>query len=91
MPLRTPVDADRLGTRVVAELSLLPVVAVGQTSDTDRIQCRGPAMSDAVVWLLPTNPAPSRTPLSLVVGGVALLGSAALVDPRARGLRRELG
>ena len=89
--LRTPADRDVLGTRVVAQLSLEPAVTVGRTSDTDRLLCDGPLMQDAVVWALPTTAGPSRYPLSVVVGGVALLGLAALVDPRARGLRRGLG
>ncbi|NHA69466.1 hypothetical protein [Phycicoccus flavus] len=89
--LRTPADPDRLGTRVVAQTSLEASVRVGSTGDTDRIMCDGPAMQDAIVWVLSTNAGPSRYPLSIVVGGVALLGLAALVDPRARGLRRGLG
>lgn len=90
-PLRTAPDPERTGTRVVARLSLEPSVHVGPTDDTDRIMCDGPLMRDSIVWALPTNAGPSRYPLSIVVAGVALLGLAALVDPRARGLRRGLG
>lgn len=89
--LTVPADPDRLGTRVVAQTSLEPSVDVGPTAATDRILCTGPAMQDAVVWALPTTAGPSRYPLSIVVAGVALIGLAALVDPRARGLRRGLG
>ncbi len=89
--LRVPADADVLGTRVVAQTSLEPSVHVGTTGANDRLMCSGPQMRDAVVWALPTTAGPSRYPLSIVVAGVALLGLAALVDPRARGLRRGLG
>ncbi|WP_036829394.1 hypothetical protein LG324_08605 [Phycicoccus jejuensis] len=88
--LRVASDTDVLGTRVVAQTSLEPSVQVGPTTGTDRIMCSGPRMQDAVVWALPTNAGPSRYPLSVVVAGVALLGLAALLDPRARGLRRGL-
>lgn len=89
-PLRTKASIDELGTRVVAQLSLAPAVTVGPTGAEDRVSCDGPAMEDTVVWLLPTTAGPSRTPLSTVIGGIALLGVAALVDPRARGLKRGL-
>ena len=90
-PLRSPADPRQLGTRVVDQVSLEPVAVVGPTASTDRVMCDGPVMQDAVVWVLPTNAGPSRYPLSIVVAGVALLGLAALFDPRARGLRRGLG
>ncbi|MBK8730814.1 MAG: hypothetical protein IPM00_16370 [Tetrasphaera sp.] len=89
-PLRTAADPDVLGTRVVAEVSLLPVVTIGPTGPTERVMCNGGGMREAIVWLLPTTPGPSKTPLSIVVAGIALLGLAVLIDPRARGIRGGL-
>ena len=90
VPLRTAADPDRVGTRVVADLSLVPRVTVGPTDASDRIRCSGPAMRSSIVWVLGTQAGPSRVPLSIVIGGVGLLGLAALIDPRSRGLRRGL-
>lgn len=89
-PLRSKASVDELGTRVVAQLSLVPVVTVGATAADDRISCDGAAMREAIVWVLPTTAGPSRTPLSIVVAGIALLGLAALTDPRARGIKSGL-
>jgi len=40
------------------------------------------------MWVLPTNPGVPRVPVSLVVGGIGLLGIATLVHPRWRGIHR---
>lgn len=82
-------DADIVGTRVVDDTSLFPVVTVGPTGDGTTLTCSGPrARSGVAMWVLPTDAGLPRVALSLVVAGIALLGAAALLHPRARGLTR---
>lgn len=79
---------DTVGTRVVDGLSVVPVVTIGPTDETSVLLCTGEAArSTAGMWVLPTSPGTSRTPLALVVGGIALAGIAAVAHPRARNLR----
>lgn len=81
-------DRDRVGTRVVEGVSVVPVVTVGRTSARSELLCTGEAARNAAaMWVLPANPGVPRTPLSLVVGGIALAGLATAVHPRGRGLR----
>lgn len=81
-------DRDAVGTRVVDGFSVVPVVTVGPTDEAAELLCTGlAAQSTAGMWLLATNPGVSRTPLALVLGGIALLGLAAAAHPRGRGLR----
>lgn len=81
-------DRDIVGTRVVDGFSVVPVVTIGPTDEESEVLCTGlAAQSSAGMWVLPTNPGVSRTPLSLVLGGIALLGIAAAAHPRGRGLR----
>lgn len=85
--IRRP-DASVVGTRVVDGVSVTPVVTIGPTRAGAQLLCTGPAsQATSVMWVLPTNPGSPRTPLSLVVGGIALAGLAAVVHPRARNLR----
>ena len=80
-------DRDVVGTRVVEGISLIPVVTIGTTASGVELLCTGEAaQSSAGMWVMPTNPGVPRTPLSLVVGGIALLGVAMAVHPRSRAL-----
>ncbi len=82
-------DAAELGSRVRKDASLVAAVVVGPTASGDRITCNGPYLETAEVWLMPTLPSMSLTPMSLVVAGVGCLGGAMLINPRARGSRRS--
>ncbi|KYH45612.1 hypothetical protein AZH51_17995 [Branchiibius sp. NY16-3462-2] len=82
-------NPDLVGTRVVDDQSLFPVVTIGTSGAGDTISCSGPRADTGVaMWVLPTDAGLPRVALSLVVAGIALLGAAALVHPRARGLTR---
>lgn len=81
-------DAE-LGSRVRKEASLVAAVVVGPTASGDRISCNGPYPEAAEVWLMPTLPSMSLTPMSVVVTGVGCLGVAMLINPRAAGSRRS--
>jgi len=87
-PLQQRADADQLGSRVQAGSSVVPVVVVGPTGPGAEITCAGAYLANREVWLLPTLPSTSSTPLSVVIGGVGCLGAGLLVNPRARGSRR---
>lgn len=81
-------DRDQIGTRVVDGVSVVPVVTIGPTRTPVDLLCTGvAAQSTSGMWVLPTDPGMQRAPLALVVGGIALLGLAAVVHPRGRGLR----
>ena len=81
-------DRDTVGTRVVDGFSVLPVVTIGPTGEGAELLCTGlAAQSTAGMWVLATNPGVSRAPLSLVLGGIALLGIGAAAHPRGRGVR----
>lgn len=82
-------DPDVVGTRVVDDQSLFPVVTVGPTGDGDTLTCSGPRAGTGVaMWVLPTDAGLPQVALALVVAGIALAGAAALLHPRARGLTR---
>lgn len=81
-------DRDQIGTRVVDGVSVVPVVTIGATRIPTELLCTGvAAQSTSGMWVLPTDPGVQRAPLALVVGGIALLGMAAVVHPRGRGIR----
>ncbi|MFC6715117.1 hypothetical protein [Branchiibius cervicis] len=87
--LGTAPNPDLVGTRVVDDRSLLPVVTIGPTGDGSSITCSGPrARSGVAMWALPTDAGLPRVALSLVIAGIALLGAAAAVHPFTRGLVR---
>ncbi|MFT3875675.1 MAG: hypothetical protein QM708_04540 [Propioniciclava sp.] len=87
-PLARLADADRLGSRVKSGVSLSPVLDVGRTGAGTELACAGLALDDGEVWLLPTLPFMSTTPLSVVIAGVGCFGLALLINPRARGQHR---
>lgn len=83
-------DRDALGTRVVEGQSLDAAVVIGPTHTHDSLVCDGPAAQkdNREMWVLPTDPGMPKVPMSMVVGGFALLGAAGLIHPRGRGLHR---
>lgn len=87
-PLRDVADPDVLGSRVVNDHSVVPVLTIGPTQAGDTIRCSGPTAEQARAWALPTNPGVPRVPVSLIIAGVALAGMSALVHPRWRGIQR---
>lgn len=87
-PLSVLGDVERSGTRVVDGQSVWPALVVGVTRESDSLSCPNLPMS---AWSMPTDAGISRTPLAMVVGGIAALGLAALVHPRSRGLGRFHG
>ncbi|WP_338749355.1 hypothetical protein [Janibacter alittae] len=83
--LNEPGDVERTGTRVQEGQALVPALVIGKTSGGDRLSCtRLP--TGVAVWSLPTEAGYPRIPMALVVGGVALAGTGALIHPRSRGL-----
>lgn len=87
--LESTPDPDVIGTRVIDDQSLTPVVTVGPTGDGSSITCSGGrAETGVTMWALPTDAGLPRVALSLVIAGIALLGAAALMLPAARGLTR---
>lgn len=86
VPVRGEPDRVHAGERVRDGAALLAVVDVGRTSAGDRLVCTG-AQAGVELWLLPTLPASSAMPMSVVIAGVGCLGSAILVNPGARGYR----
>lgn len=86
-PLDTRGDVERTGTRVQEGEALVPALVVGKTSGGDRLSCAG-LPTEVTVWSLPTEAGYPRIPMALVVGGVAMAGTAALIHPRSRGLVR---
>lgn len=87
LPLRTRADTDHLGSRVEAGTSLIAALNVGTTGAGAELVCQGRYLETAQVWLMPTLPSMSATPLSVVIGGVGSLGLALLLNPSARGSR----
>lgn len=79
-------DIDAVGTRVLDEESLAPMVEIGAVKEGHILTCAGPAAGYTGMYVLPTHAGVPRIPLALVVAGIAALGAAALVHPRSRGL-----
>lgn len=87
VPLHEKADADHLGSRVGAGTSLVATLTVGATASGAELVCQGKYLESAQVWLMPTLPSMSATPLSVVIGGVGSLGLALLLHPGVRGSR----
>ncbi|WP_427384236.1 hypothetical protein [Janibacter sp. G56] len=86
-PLTSVADIEVTGSRVHAGRALLPALNVGESATGDRVSCpRAPV--DSEIWALPTNAGVPLIPLSLIVGGIAAAGAAALTHPRSRGVAR---
>lgn len=84
--LQTAPRLHQTGTRVVDGTALEPVVTVGPTVAGETLSCDPVVKGSKRLWLLPTDPGVPRVPLSLIIGGVALIGFAALTHPRGRGI-----
>lgn len=81
-------DRDLVGTRVIDGISVVPVVTIGALPGTAELLCTGEITAGSTaMWVLPTNPGAPRVPLSIIVGGIALGGLAAVLHPRGRGLQ----
>lgn len=87
VPLDTPADIERTGTRVQDDQALEPALVIGETSSTDRLSCTD-LPTEVTAWSLPIEAGYPRIPMALVVGGVACAGVSALIHPRSRGLVR---
>ncbi len=86
--VRSLSDAD-VGTRVSETgAPLQPIAEVGPTAAGDRLTCR--ALGRREAWLMATDPAPDRTPLTLVIAGVVALALGCLVLPQLGGRRHRL-
>lgn len=85
-PQRVRANVDELGSRVREGVSLQPALDLGRPGANTRLVCSGPHLDHGAVWVLPTLPSVSMTPLSVVVAGVAALGLGVLVNPQARGI-----
>lgn len=78
----------QVGTRVVAEDAMTPVLEVGPLKADEQVICDRVANGTSYLVLLPTDPGYPKVPASLIVGGIALTGIAVVVHPRSRGVIR---